>query len=157
MTILFGLVPQILQASLINDTFSTWLGVEDSNLNLICLGAGLWLARHSPGNCSIHFLQQNSAVENAHLRRLTKVTKLQLRRRGMVKKNAIGSYPAHPCPPSPSKPPFLERSVPNGGSSPSVSFFFCLKTPTFCVVPIFPYPSPILFESEVIERTQFHF
>ena len=86
MTILFGLVPQILQASLINDTFSTWLGVEDSNLNLICLGAGLWLARHSPGNCSIHFLQQNSAVENAHLRRLTKVTKLQLRRRGLLKK-----------------------------------------------------------------------
>jgi len=142
MTILFGLVPQILQASLINDTFSTWLGVEDSNLNLICLGAGLWLARHSPGNCSIHFLQQNSAVENAHLRRLTKVTKLQLRRRGMVKKNAIGSYPAHPCPPSPSKPPFLERSVPNGGSSPSVSIYFLFKDTDVLCCAHFPLSIP---------------
>jgi ribose 5-phosphate isomerase B len=66
------------RAALINDTFSAHQGVEDDNMNLICLGGrvvGLSLARE----LIQRFLEAEFSGAQRHLRRLAKVETLERR------------------------------------------------------------------------------
>jgi ribose 5-phosphate isomerase B len=66
------------KAALINDTFSAHQGVEDDNMNLICIGGrvvGLSLARE----LIQRFLEAEFSGAQRHLRRLVKVETLERR------------------------------------------------------------------------------
>lgn len=64
------------RAALINDYFSAHQGVEDDNLNMLCLGgrvAGIMAAREFVSS----FLSANFSGEERHNRRLEKVKKVE--------------------------------------------------------------------------------
>ena len=67
------------RACLINDTFSARQGVEDDDLNLICLG-GLVVGRALAWELVRTFLAARFSGEARHRRRLEKVAQLELKR-----------------------------------------------------------------------------
>jgi len=68
-------VPDV-RACLINDTFSARQGVEDDNLNLICLG-GRVVGQALAWELVKTFLAATFSGEERHLRRLAKVAELE--------------------------------------------------------------------------------
>jgi ribose 5-phosphate isomerase B len=72
------------RACLIHEAFSAHQGVEDDNLNLICLG-GLVIGHATAGELVQIFLAAHFSGEERHVRRLDKVTKLE--------RNALGEVP----------------------------------------------------------------
>ena len=68
-------VPDV-RACLINDTFSARQGVEDDNLNLICLG-GRVVGQALAWELVKTFLAATFSSEERHLRRLAKVAELE--------------------------------------------------------------------------------
>jgi ribose 5-phosphate isomerase B len=72
------------RACLIHEAFSAHQGVEDDNLNLICLG-GLVIGHATAGELVQIFLAAHFSGEERHVRRLEKVTKLE--------RNALGEVP----------------------------------------------------------------
>ena len=70
---------QDVRACLINDTFSARQGVEDDNLNVICLG-GRVVGQALAWELVKTFLAVEFSGEERHLRRLTKVAEVEGRR-----------------------------------------------------------------------------
>jgi ribose 5-phosphate isomerase B len=64
------------RACLINDTFSARQGVEDDNLNIICLG-GRVIGYELAWELVITFLDASFSMKERHLRRLAKVAALE--------------------------------------------------------------------------------
>ncbi|TDE15382.1 RpiB/LacA/LacB family sugar-phosphate isomerase [Dyadobacter psychrotolerans] len=64
------------RAALINDHFSAHQGVEDDNLNMLCLG-GRVTGTMAAQELAIAFLKAEFTAEERHLRRLAKVAKLE--------------------------------------------------------------------------------
>ena len=64
------------RAALINDHFSAHQGVEDDNLNMLCLG-GRVTGAMAAQELAIAFLKAEFTGEERHLRRLAKVAKLE--------------------------------------------------------------------------------
>lgn len=64
------------RAALINDHFSAHQGVEDDNLNMLCLG-GRVTGTMAAQELTIAFLKAEFTGEERHLRRLAKVAKLE--------------------------------------------------------------------------------
>jgi len=64
------------RAALINDHFSAHQGVEDDNLNMLCMG-GRVTGTMAAQELAIAFLKAEFTGEERHLRRLAKVAKLE--------------------------------------------------------------------------------
>ena len=66
------------RAALVHDTFSAHQGVEDDNMNLICLG-GRVVGENLAAEVIENFLKANFTHAERHLRRLKKVTEIEER------------------------------------------------------------------------------
>ena len=66
------------RAALVHDTFSAHQGVEDDDMNLICLGARV-VGENLAGEIVETFLKANFTQAERHLRRLKKVIELEKR------------------------------------------------------------------------------
>jgi len=94
------------RACLINDTFSARQGVEDDNLNLICLG-GRVIGQELAWELVKTFLAAEFSGEERHLRRLSKVSELEGERHLQWSAGQVLSWPKT-CTSSLFKPPVID-------------------------------------------------